>query len=173
MSRNFVYINNITSIALSFLIILAFTSVASANDSNIEWKNSVYKHDSGYKIKRYKPLKSNNFDINIAKSKGHSFWHIQVTSKDPIKISTKSYILEFEANSNQDFSLYSRLGEIDVQRGNSYKDHSWEIIGDGEWHKHLLDFTGYRGNNFLYFQLGYAPDNTLFKIKDVVIKPVE
>lgn len=163
--------NYVLAICFVFTVALFSTEASFAGDNQIEWK-SVYTYDSGYVTKRLRPH-DNGFDLTIKKSKGQNFWHIQVSSKNPLKISERPYIIEFEANSNKDFSLYSRLGESDVKRGNSYADHSWEIIGDGEWHKYVLDFEGYHRNNYLYFQLGYAPAATIFKIKGITFKTVD
>jgi hypothetical protein len=138
----------------------------------LKWRKEPYVHDSTYQIESYFP-KDNGFEIYISKSKRKTFWHIQLISDDIFELAPKKYVIKFQAKSNKEFKLYSRLGEEQVNEGNSYLDHSWLIVGDGAFHEYRLDFIGKDIANFLYFQLGKAPSGTLLEVSDITIEPLE
>ncbi len=166
------HFNKFLMLVLAVLLVIFYYGASNAIDKPIKWRRPVYTHDSEYVVKRFISSKY-GFEMFIEKSKGYTFWHIQIISKYPLEISSRAYLIRFEVNSNKNFTLYSRLGEEDITRGNSYVDHPWEIFGDGRWHKCSLDFKGHRGNNFLYFQPGHAPSGTLLKIRNITVKQLD
>jgi len=160
----------ILSATICLMSLLIFHESVDANE--LKWRKEPYVHDSTYKIDSYFP-KKNGFEIYISDSKRKTFWHIQLISDDIFELSLKKYVIKFKAKSNREFKLYSRLGEEQVNEGNSYLDHSWLISGDGAFHEYRLDFMGKDIANFLYFQLGKAPSGTRLEVKEISIDPLE
>lgn len=153
-------------------LLLLESKAISAENSSIKWLEPIYIHDSSYQVSDFIPNKD-GFQIFIAGSKNRTSWHIQVRSDNSMELSKMPYIIKFKARSNNKFALYSRLGEANVNDGNSYVDRQWQIIGDGEWHTYSLEFLGKDITNYLYFQVGKAPSGTRFEIGDISLKPLE
>jgi hypothetical protein len=112
---------------------------------------------------------ADGFDLSIANSEQKLFWHIQIISDDTIPLAIgQAYTIKFKAKSNNAFTLYSRLGEDDVARGNAYLDQPFVIPGDNAVHEYTVqNFRVSARNNFLYFQFGYAKPDTNCEISDI------
>ena len=157
----FIFFSSIIFVGADFLY---------ANELQIKWREP-WVHDPSYHVQSFTSRK-NGFEIYLSKSKRKTSWHVQIISDDTIELKENKYVIKFRARSNKKFKLYSRLGEEVVSEGNSYIDHSWPVIGDGDWHTYRLDFVGKDIANFLYFQLGKALSGTRFEIADITIQSI-
>jgi hypothetical protein len=136
----------------------------------IEWMHPITTED-GYSARM--AVTGDGIEVYISESKTDNFYDIQAISKNSIPLKEKRYKITFEAISNSAFDLYSRLGESDVRKGNSYKDYSCLIDNYDKWKFCSHEFNGYRGKNILYFQFGYAPKGTTIKIRNIQIAEIE
>ncbi len=151
----------------------ALLSTAVYGASTIAFRKEPYTHDKSYVVSGYR-MKDNGFEIYVSESKRKTYWHIQVIGDDTIEVPDANCVIRFKAKSNKEFNLYSRLGEESVHDGNSYVDHSWQIIGDGLYHEYRLDFRGKKDiANWLYFQLGKAPSGTRFDLSDLFVESIK
>lgn len=137
----------------------------------IQWR-TPYVHMNGYGINFMTNQNDNGFKINISNTLQKAYWHIQVISDDTIPLRMDKdvkYEFKFAAKSNKGFSLYSRLGEEAVERGNSFLNERIEIKGNNEWHEYQISFIPkeFVKNNLLYLQFGYAEPHTVVEIKDL------
>lgn len=154
-------------VLVSVVVVSASTIISYAGDLNLKWR-PIYTYDKSAITTKFSPS-NNGFDLFVSKNDLRTFWFIQAISERHIELLEKNYVIKFEALSNKDFTLYSRLGEEDVTDGNSYVDHKWPIVGDGNWHTYDLEFTGRNITNFLYFQIGKALPETNLKIRNISI----
>jgi len=140
-------------------------------ESNVSfiWQATPWA-ESGYSYSNYVSY-SDGFKITVVKSKQMKNSHIQVHNENPIILAPKAYKMTFVLLSDKDFVLFSRLGEQDHLTGNSYIEYRLKIVGNGKETEHTIPFTGYSGNNFLYFQFGLAPPNTHIVIKGIKVTP--
>lgn len=160
-------------IFLTFVFLSINLNITYADEQLINWRHPIYIHDPSYQVDMFVP-RQDGFEISIQNSKRKTFWHIQIISDDIFELEDgKRYSIEFETLSNKTFKLYSRLGEENVNDGNSYVDHYWEIKGDDNWHMYRLDFFGKNIANFLYFQPGKAQAGTRLIVRNIRIYPSE
>ena len=153
------------------LLALSFFLSSYGDAKDINWRDpAIYKNKAT--VKRFIP-RNDGFDIHISNNNSSVFWYIQIISDDIINLDKQEYELAFEYNSTNNFALYSRFGDENVNEGNSFKDINWPITGDGQWHRIRYGFYNSRANNFLYFQLGGAPSGTTFKIRNIVFEKVK
>ena len=152
------------------LIVIGLVLINSYSVLCIEWEKPIgtAKGNSAKFI-----ADGDNIEVYIKTTQNDEFWHIQSISKKPLPIKEKNkYRISFEAISNKSFDLFSRLGEHYYEKGNSYIDHKWRIEYSDKWMPYSYDFLGYGGKNYLYFQFGFAPQDTVIKIRNISITEI-
>lgn len=153
-----------------FLSIIGCIVLGSSTAYSIDWMKPIGT-ESGYSARMI--ASEDGIEVQVQKTQNDQFWHIQSISEKPIPIKEKRYRIKFEAWSNKSFDLFSRLGESNVHKGNSYKDYSWTIDNYDKWKVYTHEFNGYSGKNYLYFQFGFAPPETLVKIRNIEITEIQ
>jgi len=147
------------------LIDVHVSAQASPFNVSFIWQATPWA-ESGYSYSNYFSY-PDGFKITIVTSKQMKSSHIQIHNDNPIKLAPKVYTLSFILSSDKNFLLFSRLGQQDHLMGNSYTDYRLNIVGNGKENEYSIPFTGYTGNNFLYFQFGYAPPDTHIVVKGI------
>ena len=161
---------------VNIINILLSDSSATVSYVNTEfkWIEMPYLQNKNYVVnyEGYRK-KGDGFDIFILKSNQESNWHIQVVSKSSIKLDKTQYVIEFQASSNNEFELHLSMVAQEPSGKQTFKDAFWPVIGDGKWHRYHFQFEGEGIENFLNFQLGYAPSGTLFKTRKITLRPID
>ena len=110
------------------------------------------------------------FELKIIKGQRMKFWHTQIISNRPIELDPGKYKMHFEIQTDKPFELYSRLGEDEISNAkNSFE--AGPVVLDGNYQWKPISTTEFDFNNnaknYLYFQIGLAPDNTTVKIRNI------
>lgn len=134
--------------------------------------NTPYSSNTGNILFDNFSFSENGFKIRIKKSENNTFYALQIWTNEPLKLNEGEYTISFKSKSTHTFELFSRLGNQKSIPDNSFNDISFKITESDNWQEHKYPFNFISSiDNFLYFQLGRAPSNTVFEITDIVISP--
>ena len=167
------------AIALAMVVVNYFQS---KEILDIQKRNRVYEQELG--VHEFWQRPNNNlgnetselteylagFELKILKSRQLKFWHTQIISTPVIELEPGKYKMHFEIWTDHSFELYSRLGEDkDKNEKNSMLAGPFLIDVNRQWKALSTPEFDFDNNikNFLYFQLGLAPDGTTVKTRNI------
>lgn len=110
------------------------------------------------------------FELKIIKGQRMKFWHTQIISSRFIELDPGKYKMYFEIQTDKPFEFYSRLGEDEISNAkNSFEAGPFVLDGNYQWKPISTTEFDFNNNvkNYLYFQIGLAPDNTTVKIRNI------